>query len=243
MFTQDIRDFSALLFDLDGVITPTADLHQQAWRTMFENFLAHYSTHQGVSIAPYTDQDYFDFLDGRRRDEGIPALLSSRGIELSEEEVLALGEQKNEDFLSLLAQGMNAYPGSVELLDWIANHNVSAKQPLRIAVVSSSKNALPVLQAAGLAERFELIVDGIVASEKGLPGKPAGDTYVYAAQQLGIPVDQCVVVEDATSGVAAGKDGHFGLVVGVDRGAGAEALQAAGADEVLQDLHELIPRS
>ena len=240
--TKDARpilSYSALLFDLDGVITPTADLHRAAWREMFSEFL------DSRGAKPYEEQDYFDYLDGRRRDEGVAALLTSRNIELelgtpddsaAQDTIHGLGARKNEKFLELLAQGIDAYEGSVDLLDAVAAVNPAP----RIAIVSSSKNAKPVLEAAGLSDRFELIVDGIVASDNDLAGKPAPDTYVYAADQLGIPVAESVVVEDATSGVASGKAGNFGLVVGVDRGAGAEALRKAGADVVVSDLAELL---
>ncbi|RAV35015.1 HAD family hydrolase [Corynebacterium heidelbergense] len=240
--TKDARpilSYSALLFDLDGVITPTADLHRAAWREMFSEFL------DSRSAKPYEEQDYFDYLDGRRRDEGVAALLTSRNIELelgtpddsaAQDTIHGLGARKNEKFLELLAQGIDAYEGSVDLLDAVAAVNPAP----RIAIVSSSKNAKPVLEAAGLSDRFELIVDGIVAKDNDLAGKPAPDTYVYAADQLGIPVAESVVVEDATSGVASGKAGNFSLVVGVDRGAGAEALRKAGADVVVSDLAELL---
>lgn len=221
-----------MLFDLDGVITPTAQLHRKAWNRMFTAFL----NQQGAT--PYTEQDYFDYLDGRRRDEGVAALLASRGIQLEPQEIQNLGLRKNEDFLRLVEEeGVQPYPGSVALLNALDK----ATPAPRSAIVSSSKNARPVLNAAGLLERFELIVDGVVAGENHLPGKPAPDTYLYAAQQLGIPAAEAVVVEDATSGVASGRAGGFGLVIGVDRGAGADALRQAGADIVVADLAELIP--
>ncbi|HIW96418.1 MAG TPA: HAD-IA family hydrolase [Candidatus Corynebacterium gallistercoris] len=236
-------DYEALLFDLDGVITPTADLHRQAWSRMFTAFLNSRGAEQ------YTEQDYFDYLDGRRRDEGVAALLESRGISLplgldsdaaTADTVHGLGARKNEDFLQLVTEGVDAYPGSVQLLDEIARRRETGERAPQIAIVSSSKNAKPVLEAAGLLPRFEVIVDGVVASQKNLPGKPAPDTYVYAAEQLGVEPAQAVVLEDATSGVASGKAGNFGLVVGVDRGAGADALKMAGADVVVGDLAELL---
>lgn len=236
---RPVFSYSALLFDLDGVITPTAELHRAAWREMFSEFFA------AKSVAEYTEQDYFDHLDGRRRDEGVSALLADRGLQLPMgsdadgaelDTVHGLGARKNQKFLELLARGIQPYQGSVDLLDALA-----ASEPApRVAIVSSSKNAKPVLEAAGLLERFELIVDGVVAAEQGLAGKPAPDTYVYAAEQLGMPVSETVVLEDATSGVASGRAGKFGLVVGVDRGAGRDALLQAGADVVVADLAELL---
>ncbi|WP_420098615.1 HAD family hydrolase [Corynebacterium sp.] len=234
----DLRTFDAVLFDLDGVITPTADLHRAAWAAMFTDFLAH------RDAAPYTEQDYYDHLDGRSREEGVQSLLTARGIDLShgdpdtataaDDTVLGLGLRKNQDFLRVLDQGIDAYPGSVVLLDELTGPGAP-----RIAIVSSSKNARQVLTAAGLIDRFELIVDGAVAAAEDLPGKPAPDTYLYAAQSLGVDPSRAVVVEDAISGVSSGRAGDFGLVVGVDRGAGRDALLEAGADAVVTDLADL----
>lgn len=246
----DLAGFSAVLFDLDGVITPTADLHRKAWSVVFTGYFAE----QGV--AAYTEQDYFDHIDGRPRSEGVAAVLASRGITLPADRcdpawiaqggepgadspgdatVEGLGLLKNEDFLALLDEGIDAYPGSVALLDALAGTGTE------VAVVSSSKNAVPVLTAAGLIDRFEVIVDGNRAAAEGLPGKPAPDTYSFGASLLGVETTRAVVVEDATSGVAAGAAGDFGLVLGVDRGAGEEALYRAGADVVVADLAELVP--
>lgn len=240
--TKPLLSYRALLFDLDGVITPTAELHRQAWSRMFTAYLAE------RGARPYTEQDYFDYLDGRRRDEGVAALLASRGITLDTgspddaaeaDTIHGLGARKNQDFLELVRSGVQAYPESIKLLDYVAEHATRDEAPA-MAIVSSSKNARPVLEAAGLIDRFEVIVDGVVASEEKLPGKPAPDTYLHAAQKLGVDPSEAVVIEDATSGVASGKAGEFGLVVGVDRGAGAEALAAAGAHVVVSELTELI---
>ncbi|WP_291479259.1 HAD-IA family hydrolase [Corynebacterium sp.] len=237
----DLRTFDAVLFDLDGVITPTADLHRAAWAAMFTEFLGN----RGAD--PYTEQDYYDHLDGRSRDEGVQALLDSRGISLphgdaatataSDDTVVGLGLRKNEDFLRVLGQGIDPYPGSVALLDDLTGDTAGTAP--QVAIVSSSKNARQVLTAAGLVDRFGLIVDGTVAAAEGLPGKPAPDTYLFAARSLGVDPSRAVVVEDATSGVASGRAGDFGLVVGVDRGAGRETLLDAGADIVVSDLAEL----
>lgn len=241
--SRSLFDFDAVLFDLDGVITPTAELHRQAWARMFSAFL------EAKGAKPYTEQDYFDYLDGRRRDEGVAALLASRDIEVPEgkvddsadqDTIHGLGARKNEDFLKLVEEGVQAYEGSVQLLDVIRDRAAAGEKAPQIAIVSSSKNARPVLKAAGLLDRFEVVVDGKVASEKNLPGKPAPDTYLYGAQQLGASAENAVVVEDATSGVASGKAGKFGLVIGVDRGAGAEALHEHGADIVVDDLADLL---
>jgi beta-phosphoglucomutase family hydrolase len=233
--------FDAALFDLDGVLTPTADVHMVAWRRMFtEYFEAH-----GVSPA-YSDSDYFTYVDGKPRYDGVRACLASRGVVLPEgspsdppgtQTVCGLGNTKNALFDAVLREeGVVAYPGSVALLDHLTEIGVA------VAVVSSSRNATAVLTAAGLIDRFTVIVDGVVAADRGLPGKPEADTFRFAAQSLGVPVERAVVVEDAVSGVAAGRAGGFGLVVGVDRGAGAAELLAAGADVVVEDLGELVGR-
>ena len=229
----------AVLFDLDGVITPTAEVHMHAWAEMFAPFL------HSRQAAPYTDDDYFAHVDGKPRYEGVAALLASRDIELpwgdpgdppDAETVCGLGNRKNLLFGKVLARdGVKAFPGSVELLD------VLDERGTRMAVVSSSANAPDVLRAAGLLERFETVVDGAVAKDRNLPGKPEPDTYEYAADVLGVPHERALVVEDAVSGVQAGAAGSFASVVGVDRGAGVQTLLDHGADVVVADLAELVP--
>lgn len=232
-------DYQAALFDLDGVITPTAEVHMRAWRAMFTDFLA---TRQGQ--APYTDDDYFRYVDGKPRYDGVRSFLTARGIELapgsgadetSLETVSGLGNLKDAMFGEVLEKdGVEAYPGSIALLDHLAT------LPVVLGVVSSSRNAPNVLAAAGLSDRFAFIVDGKVAGDAGLPGKPAPDTFLYAAHKAGATAATSVVIEDAVSGVAAGRAGEFALVIGVDRGAGSDALRAAGADLIVSDLEELI---
>lgn len=232
--------FDAALFDLDGVLTPTAEVHMRAWDEMFNAYLQSKGIEQ-----PYTDQDYFDHVDGRPRYDGVRTFLASRGIELPEgstsdgpdaETVSGLGNRKNDAFNAVLARdGVEAYAGSLRLLDALAERGT------RMAVVSSSKNAPAVLEAAGIADRFPVVVSGAVAAELGLAGKPSPDTFLHAAKELGVSREHAVVLEDATSGVRAGREGGFGLVVGVDRGAGPEGLTAAGADVVVTDLAELLP--
>lgn len=245
----DLTAYDAVLFDLDGVITPTADLHRAAWSAMFTDFFAGYASRTGRDMAPYSERDYFDHLDGRSRSEGVRSLLASRGIDLPEDRAAAgrdgaddptddtvtgLGLRKNAEFLHLLDQGIDPYPGAVALLDALE------PTPVQVAIVSSSRNARQVLTAAGLIDRFGLVVDGATAAEHGLPGKPRPDTYAYGAAALGVPRDRAVVVEDATSGVAAGRAGDFGLVVGVDRGAGRQALLDSGADVVVADPGDFV---
>lgn len=233
------EDYDAALFDLDGVITPTAELHMRAWSDMFNAFLG-----ERGDQPPYTDTDYFTHVDGKPRFAGVQDFLVSRGIDLepgspgddaAQNTVWGLGNRKNDAFNAVLERdGITAYPGSVALLD----HLESIGLPK--AVVSSSANAPTVLERAGLLERFPVIVDGRVAAIRGLPGKPAPDTFREAARELGAPWDRSVVIEDAVSGVRAGAQGAA-LVIGVDRGAGAEVLTEAGADVVVGDLAELVP--
>ena len=233
-------DWDAALFDLDGVLTPTADVHMRAWQQLFVDFL----TRRGITDRPYVESDYFDYIDGKPRYDGVRSFLASRNIQLADgdpadapelETVCGLGNRKNVFFSAVLSdEGVQPYPGSVQLLDELAERGT------KIAVVSSSKNAPAVLEAAGLASRFEVVVDGNVAAERNLPGKPSPDTFVDAAAQLGVPIERAVVFEDAVSGVEAGRAGNFGLVIGVDRGVGADRLRESGADLVVADLAELV---
>lgn len=235
----------AALFDLDGVITPTAEVHMRAWEVMFSRFLEARAEELDEELEPYTDDDYFAHVDGRPRYEGVAAFLESRGIELPQgdpsdhpdkETVSGLGNRKNDVFLEILAQeGIRVYPGSLDLLDHLRSVGT------RVAVVSSSRNAHQVLRTAGLAARFRVVVDGELAAQKGIPGKPRPDTFVYAAEQLGVDPARSVVIEDAVSGVRAGAAGPFAAVIGVDRGVGEQALRDAGATEVVTDLAELVP--
>ncbi len=232
-------DYAVALFDLDGVITPTAEVHMRAWDRMFNDFLA-----GRAGQAPYTDDDYFAHVDGKPRYEGVEGFLASRDIELpygdptdapESETVCGLGNRKNDAFNRVLAEdGVEAYPGSARLLEELERRGTP------MAVVSSSRNAPAVLEAAGLTHYFRTVMDGAVAAERGLPGKPAPDTFLAAADELGAAADRAVVLEDAISGVRAGAAGGFGLVVGVDRGAGHDALTEAGADLVVSDLEELL---
>ncbi|MGW9631757.1 beta-phosphoglucomutase family hydrolase [Agromyces sp. NPDC055520] len=234
-----LRGIRAYLFDLDGVLTPTATVHMHAWARLFTPYLEQHGA------APYTEADYFSYIDGKPRYDGVRSLLASRGIHVpegdvtdapTEDTVHGLGNRKNEAFNQTLAdEGVAAYPASVAFLD-----AVQASGCL-VAVVSSSKNAPSVLAAAGLADRFEVVVDGAVAARDGIPGKPAPDTFERAAELLGVPTTACAVVEDAESGVTAGATGEFGVVIGVDRGVGRAALEALGAAIVVDELDELIP--
>ncbi|GAB2551271.1 HAD family hydrolase [Leucobacter ruminantium] len=232
-----IDRYDAYLFDLDGVLTPTVDLHMRAWAETFDRFFAE------RGLAPYGEDEYYASLDGRPRFAGVATLLAARGIVLPEgspdddgfASVTGIGNRKNRMFSELLERdGIDPYPGSLRLLDALA----AVGKPL--AVVSSSRNAEPVLRASGLRDRFAAVVDGVVAAREGLPGKPAPDTFLRASELLGAAPGRSAVFEDAGSGVAAARAGGFGLVVGVDRGAGAEELRLAGADTVVNDLEECL---
>ena len=223
----------ACLFDLDGVLTDTASVHDRAWTQVFDEFLR---AHDGAGFTPFDpDLDYGRYVDGKRREDGIRDFLASRDITLRDAEVTALGDRKNELLLQRIAtDGVVVYDGSRRYL-------AAAKDVgLRRAVVSSSANTAQVLEVTGLADLVELRVDGVTAARRSLAGKPAPDTFLAAAADLGLAPSQCAVFEDAEAGVQAGRAGAFGLVVGVDRTGHAEALRAHGADVVVGDLAELL---
>ena len=238
---------TACLFDLDGVLTQTALVHNAAWKLTFDAFLRTWSTQHGQPFVPFdTGDDYHLYVDGRQRADGVRTFLASRGITLPEgapddapdaETVNGVGNRKNELVLQKISEGaVQVYPGSVDYL------RAARDAGLRRAVVSASANCKDVLEAAGIAELIEVRVDGVVARERHLPGKPAPDTFLYGAELLDTPKENCVVFEDALAGVAAGRAGGFGIVVGVDRAGQADALLANGADIVVQDLSELLTR-
>jgi beta-phosphoglucomutase family hydrolase len=221
---------TACLFDLDGVLTTTAEVHAQAWKEMFDGFL-------GERGEPPFElpRDYDEYVDGKPRLDGVRAFLASRGIAPDEELVRRLGERKNELVLThIRTEGVKVYEGSVRYVE------AARDAGLRRAVVSSSANAREVLQAAGIEHLFEAVVDGIVAAREGLPGKPAPDTFIAGARALDRSPPHAAVFEDALVGVEAGRRGDFGFVVGVDRSGQAEALKARGADIVVSDLSELL---
>lgn len=229
--TIDWGRYRAVLLDLDGVITPTAEVHRRAWATLFEAW-------------GFTAEDYLTYVDGKPRYDGVRSFLTSRGVTLPEGTpgdppgdgtVAALGNRKDVLFGELLErEGVVPYPGTLALLDELDRLGVAQ------AVVSSSRNARPVLAAAGLGARFAHVVDGVTLADQHLRGKPAPDMFLYAAELVGVGPDEAVVVEDASSGVAAGVAGHFALVVGVDRGGNRQALLESGAHLVVDDLGETL---
>ena len=238
--TPDLRTFDGVLFDLDGVITPTAEVHMHAWATMFtELFIAWDIT------PPYTETDYFRHLDGKKRYDGVASVLRSRSVEVpwgdpsdpvTADTVCGIGNRKNVFFeQALRTDGIAPYPGSLRLIEALQASGTP------IAVVSSSKNAEQVLATAGIRDRFPVVMDGIVAEREQLASKPAPDVFARAAVMLGVDPARSVAVEDATSGVASAAAAGYALVVGVDRGAGASALLTAGAHLIVSDLEELVP--
>jgi beta-phosphoglucomutase family hydrolase len=235
------------LFDLDGVLTQTAKIHAQAWKQMFDEFLRDWAERHGQPFEPFDrPTDYDEYVDGKPRLDGVRSFLESRGIEMpmgspddppEAETIHALGTRKNNLVLKLIhEQGVEPYEGSVRFVE------AARDQGLRRAVVSSSTNCEDVLKAAGIDHLFEARVDGVVAEQKDLRGKPAPDTFLEGARMLGAGPDESAVFEDAQAGVEAGRAGDFGWVVGVDRTGQAEALKARGADVVVQDLAELLER-
>lgn len=231
----DLSSYDGVLFDLDGVLTPTAEVHMHAWRTMFTDLFSAW----GIS-PEYTDDDYYRYLDGKQRYEGVASLLRSRDVEIpwgdpsdppTADTVSGVGNRKNEVFAAVLrADGIAPYPGSLALIERLR----AAGTP--IGVVSSSKNAEEVLAAAGIRGFFPVVVDGVVAAREGLRSKPEPDMFAEGARMLGVDPARSAAVEDAHSGVQSASAAGFGLVVGVDRGAGAQALLDHGADLVVDDL-------
>jgi beta-phosphoglucomutase family hydrolase len=220
----------ACLFDLDGVLTKTAVVHAKAWKQLFDEYL----DERGGDHAPFTDQDYNEYIDGLPRYDGVRNFLKSRGIEVDDAEVHRLGDRKNELVQELIHRdGVEAYEGSVAYV------RAARDAGLRRAVVSSSTNCREILEVVGILDLFETIVDGHVVSEQGLKGKPAPDTFLEGARRLGVAPPEAAVFEDAVAGVAAGRAGGFGCVVGVDRVGHRDALLADGADIVVTDLSEL----
>ena len=231
----------ACLFDLDGVLTSTAVLHQEAWKHTFDDFLRR---RDGENFSPFTLADYNSYVDGRPRADGVREFLRSRGITLPEgtpddppgdETVNAVGNRKNELLLRVIDErGVEPYPGSVRYLEAVRDAG------LAIGVVTSSANGEAVLKVTGLDRFVQARIDGVVIADRHLRGKPAPDSFLAGAQALGVEPEAAAVFEDALSGVEAGRAGHFGFVVGVDRVKQAEALRSRGADVVVEDLCELL---
>jgi beta-phosphoglucomutase family hydrolase len=231
----------ACLFDLDGVLTRTTDNHRAAWREVFDEFL---TGADPDTARPFTDQDYLAYVDGKPRRDGVRDFLASRGIRLPEGDpddppssrtIAGIANRKQERLLELLnSDGVHVYDGSVDYV------RAARSAGLATAVVTSSANSSAVLDAAGISDLFDAQIDGVVAAREGLAGKPAPDTYVAAATALGVEPAEAAVFEDALVGVAAGRAGGFGYVVGGERAGQEQTLREHGADVVVADLAELL---
>ncbi|MEV7612518.1 beta-phosphoglucomutase family hydrolase [Streptomyces sp. NPDC089799] len=238
---------TACLFDLDGVLTKTAKVHAAAWKQMFDDYLRRRAADEGKVFVPFDPvEDYDEYVDGRPREDGVRTFLAARGITLpegdpgdgpGEETVHGLGTRKNNLVLRMIReQGVEAYDGSVAYLRAVRDAG------LHRAVVSASANCRDVLVAAGIEDLFEQRIDGVTVTEQHLHGKPAPDSYLAAAELFGVDPRNAAVFEDALAGVAAGRAGNFGFVVGVDRTGQAAELRDHGADVVVTDLSELLDR-
>jgi beta-phosphoglucomutase family hydrolase len=236
---------TACLFDMDGVVTQTAKVHDAAWKEMFDEFLRAYYAAHGQPFVPFDPvHDYDEYVDGKPRLEGTSSFLESRGIELpagaesdasGTQTVWGLSNKKNDLVQTVIERdGVQVYDGSARYVKAVRAAG------LRTAIVSSSANTRAVLQAAGVENLFEVRIDHQVAEARKLHGKPAPDTFLEAARELGVPAAHAVVFEDALAGVSAGRAGNFGFVVGVDRVGQADQLRAHGADLVVEDLAELL---
>ncbi|CAL9353090.1 beta-phosphoglucomutase family hydrolase [Streptomyces sp. enrichment culture] len=233
-------DIQACLFDLDGVVTRTAVVHAAAWKETFDAFLRE---RDGAGFRPFTDSDYDQYVDGRPRADGVRSFLASRGIELPEgtpddppdaQTVNGVGNRKNELLLEKIrTDGVEPYEGTLRYIDAVRAAGLAT------AIVSSSANTRDVLHSIDAERLFDVRIDGVVARERKLPGKPHPDTFLAAARDLGVEPSRAAVFEDALAGMDAGRSGHFGYVVGVDRVGQTDALYAHGADRVVKDLAEL----
>jgi len=241
----EIRELKAILFDLDGVLTDTAQVHARAWKRTFDEYLKERASRLGGIFRSFDlEKDYERYVDGKPRYEGVASFLRARDIYLipgeesnppDKETICGLGNRKNKYFLEdVRRNGVSVYPTSVDFI-----RRVRA-QGLRVAVVSSSRNCTEIMQAAGIVDLFDAQVDGIAARKWMLDGKPAPDTYLEAAHRLGANPRKACVIEDAVAGVQAGKAGGFGMVIGVCRSGHPEALRNSGADMVVSDLGELM---
>jgi beta-phosphoglucomutase family hydrolase len=236
---------AACLFDMDGVVTQTAVVHAAAWKEMFDEFLRARAEATGTQFVPFDPHAEYDtYVDGKPRLDGTRSFLESRGIDLPEgtpddppgtPTLCGLSNRKNNLVLEKIAAGgVQVYPGSITYIRSVKDKGIST------AIVSASANTVQVLKSAGIEDLFDVRIDGVIAKQRGLCGKPAPDTFLAAAQALGMPARQAAVFEDAQAGVAAGRAGGFAIVVGVDRVGQAEALREHGADIVVKDLAELL---
>ncbi len=240
----NINKYLAVIFDLDGVITHTARVHAAAWKRMFDEYLKKRGDREGKEYRPFDDEkDYYRFVDGKPRYEGAESFLESRGISIpygspqdpvDRETICGLGNKKNQYFLEHLKEnGVESYPST---RDFVQKMRASRK---RVAVISSSRNAQAVLEASGDLDLFPVVVDGEEASKRRLKGKPEPDIFLEAARRLEVSPENCIIIEDALSGVEAGRAGGFALVIGIDRSGKNTELKSRGADIVVNDLSQI----
>lgn len=243
----DPTDLDAVLYDLDGVLTDTASIHAHAWKRMFDEFLERWAEAHDHAFVPFDiDPDYYRWVDGKPRLQGVSGFLESRRIVLPDgdpddpadaDTLHGLATRKNQLFNAIVEEdGVDVFAGAVRFVETMQEAG------LRAAIVSSSRNAGRVLRVVGLDHHFQERVDGEVAAEMGLEGKPAPDTFLEAARRLGVEPERAAVVEDASAGVEAARLGGFALVIGIDHSGDAQRLYDAGADVVVSDLAELLDR-
>jgi trehalose 6-phosphate phosphatase len=240
----DLDQYDAAIFDMDGVITNSARAHAAAWKKMFDEYLQELNKKGIHDHEPFDpEDDYYRYVDGKPRYEGTKSFLESRQITLphgspddlpDKETVCGLGNRKNKYFMEHLEKyGVEYYQGAVDLVNKVQNNGI------KVAVISSSRNAKKVLDAAGVRSLFPVIIDGVYMAENGLKGKPSPDIFLEAAKRLNISPDRAMVFEDAVSGIKAAKAGGFALVVGIDRTGKNRDLKKSGADMIVRDLSEI----
>jgi beta-phosphoglucomutase family hydrolase len=246
-FEIDWASIEAVIFDMDGVVTQTAKTHAAAWKKLFDAYLRDLDKKKGTAFRPFSiENDYRLYVDGKPRYEGVKSFLESRGLKLppwgdpgdppERETICGIGNRKNELFHGILKkEGAEVYRSTVDLI-----HTLK-KRGVRTAVVTSSKNCEAVLEAARIRDLFDAKVDGKDAERLNLEGKPNPDIFLRAAGDLGVDPKRAVVVEDAIAGVQAGKNGNFGVVIGVDRNGHSDGLIENGADITVKDLSEIAP--
>jgi alpha,alpha-trehalase len=241
-----VADYDAIILDLDGVVTDTAAVHEASWRRLFEGFFQHRRSADGEALRPFSHEDYVAHVDGRSRSEAAQAFLASRGIKVSlgiandpphRETICGLANRKDAYFVELVAaRGLRVFQGTVWLVAQLQRRGIQA------AVVSASRHCRMVLAAAGLSALFPVRVDGVDGERLGLAGKPEPGVMLEAARRLGAPPCRTIIVDDAEAGVLAGREGDFGLVIGVDHsGEDGDPLRTHGADVVVSDLREIKP--